>query len=127
MLKTIANPVIIVKKIYNAILPYDDKAYRPIAGPKTIAIFEKIANILTPSPFRLGGNTNTAKVAITVVPRANTTPCNPRSTKTASKEVVKLNNPIIMKNKAVDINRTIRLLKPSINRPAKILHKIVPI
>ena len=127
LLNSIANPVIAVKNIYSAILPYDDSAYKPIAGPNTMATFEKMANILIPSPFRLGGSTNTAKADITVVPRAKTTPCKPRSTNIASKDVVKLKSPIIIKNNAVDISKTMRLLNPSINRPAKSLHIMVPI
>ena len=80
-----------------------------------------------PSPLREAGKTTTASAAITVVPNANIAPCKPRSTKIACNDVVKLNNPIIIKNKTDEINKIMRLSNSSIKRPAKGRHKMVPI
>ena len=80
-----------------------------------------------PSPLREAGKTTTASAAMTVVPNANIAPCKPRSTKIVCNDVVKLNNPIITKNNADEINKIMRLSNPSIKRPAKGRHRMVPI
>ena len=106
LLNTRATPVIMVKKRYNIELPYACNAYKPTAGPNTMAILENTANILMPSPLRAAGKTTTARAAITVVANANIAPCNPRSTKIVSSDVVRLNNPIIMKNNMDESNKS---------------------